>query len=87
MCSGVGVGDRMRRIVVSVTVILEKTVGDTWIAKGLSCHFCGVGVGVQLCVQVWGVGNRMRKIAVYKYNWGIKLAIHDISQNSDKAIM
>ena len=31
-----------------------------------------------------GVGDRMRKIAIYKYNWGIKVAIHDVSQNSVK---
>ena len=46
----------------------------------------GGGGAVQLCVQgsSVGVGDKKRKIAVYKYNWGIKLAIHDISQNSVK---
>ena len=40
-----------------------------------------MGGSAIVCSSV-GVVDRMRKNVVYKNNWGIKVAIHDISQNS-----
>ena len=55
------------------------------IIMSLFVYVC-VGGGAGGTIVCWsvGVGDRMRKIAVYKNYWGIKLAIHDISQNSVK---